>query len=261
MEAGRRRARPSRLVSLELTPTRAGTSCTRGMSSIHLSCRHLERRKPRPLAAAGPRAQLGRPTAQPSCAVHHDVQPPERAPDEPVVHAPSAGEAPPGTSVTAVRRYLRLRPGHRDIGLYLLVVAAGTVVRLLWAGHVEPWSTSVDNHVWTTLLNAPGEQITLDRLVPYPHEMGSVFYSLAALLRPPEVGGWPALNVVALVMDTLMRLGMIVCAAWIFGRSAAVLFGAWTIVATPLVLEWSVLLHGMHGNAALWPLLSLALVR
>ena len=144
---------------------------------------------------------------------------------------------------------------------YLIIVVLGTAVRIVWAGHVAPWWSSVDNLVWTTVLNASSPGIRLDELIHYPHQPGTLLYSLAALALPPQLGDWPALNVVSLWVETGMRLGLILCAHWVFGRRVALLFALWTIMATPLMLEWSVIPHGMHANAALWPLLGLALIR
>jgi hypothetical protein len=75
------------------------------------------------------------------------------------------------------------------------------------------------------------------------------------------LGDWPALNIVSLFLESGMRLGMILCAHWIFGRRVALLFGIWTIAATPLMVEWSVIPHGMHANAAIWPILGLIFIR
>ena len=95
---------------------------------------------------------------------------------------------------------------------YLLIVALGSVVRVVWAGHVAPWSSSVDNLVWTTILDAPSSGFRLDELIHYPHQPGTFFYSLAALALPPHLGDWPALNAVSLMVETGTRLGLILCA-------------------------------------------------
>ncbi len=144
--------------------------------------------------------------------------------------------------------------------LYLALVLFGTVLRFSWMNKAQPWLGSVDNIAWLTVLNAPTAERELDQLIHYPHEVASLGYSALALLLPVEVGDWPNLNIISLVADSALRLGMIIWAGVVFSRRVAIIFGIWLIGAVPLLIEWAVIPHGMHANAAIWPILGLALI-
>jgi hypothetical protein len=146
-------------------------------------------------------------------------------------------------------------PLRYTLGLLCLL---GTVVRVFYAFHFEPWWLAPDQLAWEILLKNSGFEYY--SLIHYPHEGGSILFSLMAKMLQ-FIPGFYALTIVTLLSDFLSRLLQLLLCYKLFGKGSAMLLGAWQIMAIPALLPWGTLSYGLHAVSAVFPFLFLYLLR
>lgn len=140
---------------------------------------------------------------------------------------------------------------------WALWVLSGTLVRFAFGLSNCLWTTAPDQLAWGMGLDelfANGE-FAYKQLVHYPHEGGSLFISLLALLFRPLGGVMPPLSWVALALDTVARSVQIRVARRSFGDRTATWFAAWTVLGAPLMLPWATVNFGLHALLSFAPFL------
>lgn len=141
----------------------------------------------------------------------------------------------------------------------MALVLLGTLVRLFFGLQAQGWLLAPDQLAWGLMLEdfAMGEEGHYDQLVHYPHEGGSIFISLLALLLRPFEAWLPALSLAALVVELFGRTIQLLVVRKIFGGPSAWLFGIWSVLAIPTLLPWATVNFGLHALSGFWPFLFL----
>lgn len=136
-------------------------------------------------------------------------------------------------------------------------VLAGTIVRFAFGWSNSLWNTAPDQLAWGMGLDEliANGTFTYKQLLHYPHEGGSFFISLLALLFTPLAGIMPPLSWAALALDTLSRIVQIQVARSLFGDRTATWFAAWTVFAAPVMLPWATVDFGLHALMSFAPFL------
>lgn len=157
-----------------------------------------------------------------------------------------------------ILKCVRAAVTSRSRGLQVIVlVLLGSIVRF-WYGYARtPWQCAPDQTAWALVLeySAHNEPLVYNGLIHYPHEGGSLFLSLLALLVRPFAWGLPPLSWAALLVDTVSRYIQIRVAERLFGRTVANWFAVWTVCAVPLLLPWGTVNFGLHALTAFMPFL------
>ena len=140
-------------------------------------------------------------------------------------------------------------------GLLALFLLAGTLVRGLFGYFTHPWYASPDQLAWGLGLDemvSSGHWRYL-QLIHAPHEGGTFLIGLLSLLLRPFQSLMPSLSIAALLVDTLSRWIQILVVTKLAGRAAATWFGAWTVLAVPLLIPWATVDFGLHALGAFFP--------
>lgn len=137
----------------------------------------------------------------------------------------------------------------------VFLVMVGTVVRFCYGRFVHPWFAAPDQLAWQMGLDEiiAGGNWNCLQLGHAPHEGGSLLIGFCSLLFAPLKTGLPALSLVALLMDMLIRFCQVRIARNLFGSVSAAWFAAWTVLSIPLLLPWSVVNFGLHYLASVFP--------
>lgn len=150
--------------------------------------------------------------------------------------------------------------GRANLRSILMMALAGALVRWAFGLAEMPWVDSPDQLAWGLLLEeARDGPLRVDQLVHYPHEGASALVGLLAWLLPSRVVGLPALSAATLIVDTVGRVVQIAVVHRVFGSTVGTWFGWWTVVAVPGLLPWATASFGLHGLAAFWPFVLMAL--
>jgi hypothetical protein len=137
------------------------------------------------------------------------------------------------------------------------LVLAGTVVRYYHGVSDQLWNSAPDQLAWGLGLDdlrATGT-LTYEQLMHYPHEGGSLFLGLLALLFAPLAGLMPPLSWAALAVDTVARVVQIRVAQRLVDERTALWFAAWTVFAAPVMLPWGTVNFGLHAAFSFAPFL------
>ncbi len=153
------------------------------------------------------------------------------------------------------------REVRRKLAILMLIALAGSVVRLWFGLRAELWAAAPDQLAWGVLL-AEGTEGPLrwDQLVHYPHEGGTLVCSLMAISFWKTALGVPALSWVALILESMVRVGMILIAWRSLGFRTAILFAVWSVFAVPSLLPWAMVNFGLHSLAGFWPFAALWII-
>ncbi|MBL7945795.1 MAG: hypothetical protein JNN32_06980 [Flavobacteriales bacterium] len=142
------------------------------------------------------------------------------------------------------------------------LVLAGTAVRYYHGASHQLWNGAPDQLAWglgLEDLHATGA-ITYEQLMHYPHEGGSLFLGLVALLFAPLSGLLPPLSWAALAVDTVARVAQIRVAQRLVDERTALWFAAWTVFAAPVMLPWGTVNFGLHAAFSFAPFLLAVMV-
>lgn len=133
----------------------------------------------------------------------------------------------------------------------------GTALRLAWGLRTEAYLQAPDMLAWGLLLADESAGLRADRLLHYPHEGGSALIGALAWLLGRETPLLPPLAWATLTLEAVGRGA----ASWLvlrrLGPRGAVAFAALVALGPPLLLPWGTLAFGMHGQAAMLPVLLL----
>lgn len=147
---------------------------------------------------------------------------------------------------------------NREVLVFLLI---GTVTRLVYALHFQPWLQAPDQLASEFLLRDMVASGTLryDALIHYPHEGGAILLSILALL-PKLLGSFNSLAIAAALMDLISRTVQLAICKRLFPRDVFLFFGLWSVFALPSVIPWSTLSYGLHALGAVFPFLLFAMM-
>jgi hypothetical protein len=149
------------------------------------------------------------------------------------------------------RSFLGMSTGHT----WLALTALGTLVRFGFGWHRHLWNGAPDQIAWglsldDLVVNGP---VLYKQLIHYPHEGGTLFLSILSLLFRPFSSVMPPLSWAALFTDSLARYIQIRVAERLFGRTTALWFAGWTLLAAPLMLPWATIDCGLHALISFAP--------
>ena len=148
------------------------------------------------------------------------------------------------------------RPSRDTLLWLLILVGAGTALRLWIILAAEEWKLVSVHNAWQLLLDeAVDVGLRFDQLIQYPHELGGLLLSLPALALTPVRHWIPTLAVSVLILDSLVRVIQIGLAWRLFGRTVGIWFGVWSVAALPACLLWSGTGSDLHALSAVFPFL------
>lgn len=146
----------------------------------------------------------------------------------------------------------------KNLSIILLLLAAlGSAVRIFYGVTFGWWLVSPDELAWETLVRAEGWRY--DQLIHYPHEGGSIVLSLLARIVLLFTDAHP-FPIVVSVLSFFSRLLQLHITARVFGTRVAIVFGLWTVIASPSLLPWGMVGYGLHALSAIFPFLLLFLL-
>jgi hypothetical protein len=140
-----------------------------------------------------------------------------------------------------------------------MLVLAGTLLRFFCGMYAKAWLQSPDQLAWEAELEEllRNGNFSYKQLIHYPHEGGSFFISLLALLLIPFKTIMPALSLAALLIDTAIRFVQIRITQRVFGDRAGWAFAVFSILSLPSLLPWATVNFGLHAISSVFPFLLL----
>lgn len=141
-------------------------------------------------------------------------------------------------------------------GIFLLCIL-GSVTRMLYGYVHGPWVHAPDHLAWEMIIEQGN--LSYSQLIHYPHEGGSVLFSLFSQLLEPFTG-FSSLTISAFLTDFIVRFVQITIVKKVFNNRVAILFGLWTIFASPIVIPWGTLNFGLHSISSVFPFILLLML-
>ncbi|MFK8037958.1 MAG: hypothetical protein AB8B74_06695 [Crocinitomicaceae bacterium] len=139
----------------------------------------------------------------------------------------------------------------------LILCIIGSFVRLLYGYFFEPWNQAPDHLAWELIIEQGS--FRYDHLIHYPHEGGTFLISLLCQIIELFTNV-SSLTISAFLIDFTVRFVQIIIVKRVFDMKIAILFGLWTILATPSIIPWGTVNFGLHAIASLFPFLLLLLL-
>ena len=139
----------------------------------------------------------------------------------------------------------------------LLFIVLGSVVRIAYGLYFKEWLHNPDELAWGMILSLEGS--SYETLVFYPHEGGSIL--IAALAKVASLfTSWNNLFITAVLVDLVVRWLTLLFVKKEFSLKVFLLFGCWSILATPTILPWGTLNYGLHSSSSMFPFILLFLL-
>lgn len=139
-----------------------------------------------------------------------------------------------------------------DKYLLIIVCLLGSLMRYIYGYAYEPWTQAPDHLAWELILEEGGFQYS--HLIHYPHEGGTILVSLLSrifeLFTP-----FSSLTIAAFLLDFLVRFCQLKIVDALFNRTTALWFGAWSVLAFPVIIPWATVNFGLHYIASIFPFL------
>src|SRR5690606_32878207 len=102
-------------------------------------------------------------------------------------------------------------------------------------------------------------KFSYEYLIHYPHEGGTILISLLSQFVNLFTS-FSSLTVVAFLLDFVVRFIQITVVKKVFNSQTALLFGVWTIFATPALIPWGTVNFGLHYLSSVFPFILLLLL-
>lgn len=141
-------------------------------------------------------------------------------------------------------------------GIFVICIL-GSVTRMLYGYVHEPWIHAPDQLAWEMVIEQGN--LSYAQLIHYPHEGGSILFSLFCQLIEPFTS-FSSLTILAFLIDFGVRFIQITIVKKLFNRKVALLFGLWTIFASPIIIPWGTLNFGLHSISSVFPFILLLLL-
>ncbi len=134
----------------------------------------------------------------------------------------------------------------------LLICVLGSIVRLVYGMIYEPWQSSPDHLAWELVI----EQGHFDyaHLIHYPHEGGTILISLLSQLVE-LITSFSSLTILAFLCDFAVRFIQLKVVQKVISTEVSILFGLWTIFASPIIIPWGTANFGLHSISSVFPFL------
>lgn len=132
----------------------------------------------------------------------------------------------------------------------LFICLLGSLVRFLYGYFYEPWNNSPDQLAWELLLEQ--QKFRYDHLIHYPHEGGTILISAVQHIII-LFSGYSSLAISAMIFDFVVRFIQIKIIKSVFSLNTALIFGVWSIFATPSIIPWGTLSFGLHYISSVFP--------
>jgi len=142
----------------------------------------------------------------------------------------------------------------KNFSWLIVLVALGSISRLVFALEFQLWNQSPDQLAWELNLQEIFENgnWSYDSLIHYPHEGGTILISLFSLLFKPFTPFY-SLVISVFVLDFAFRLIQLEIVKRIAGIKAMIIYGIWSICAIPILISWGGINYGLHAISATFP--------
>ena len=147
----------------------------------------------------------------------------------------------------------------KDLGKYGIFVLCilGAITRMFYGYAHEPWIHAPDQLAWEMVIEQG--DLSYCQLIHYPHEGGSILFSLFSQLLELFTS-FSSLTISAFLADFVVRFVQINVVKKLFNNRVAILFGIWTIFASPVIIPWGTLNFGLHSVSSVFPFIFLLML-